>query len=101
MCKTDKPDRTISEMVRTTSDALLSISDLNDNEDPRWHELVQVCRENLKDLTRSPSHTTDDILEKGRVLALLTSCDYLPDQRFWLAQSILSDIEEFRKGLAR
>lgn len=98
MCKTAKPDSPVIKTAQKTSVALLAILDLDDNEDPKWHELMQVCRENLNELAQSPSRTPDDVLEKGSVLALLTTCDCLPDLRYLLAQSILEDAKSL--GLA-
>lgn len=98
MCKAAKPDSPLSETARRTSAALLAIWDLDDNEDPQWHELVQVCRQALNELAQSPSHTSDDVIEKGFVLALLTTCDYMPDHRYLLAQSILADLKSLGKA---
>lgn len=80
-----KPDSPISETARRTSTALLAIWDLDDNEDPQWYDLVQVCRCALTELAQSPSHTSDDALEKAFVLALMTTCDYMPDHRAGVA----------------
>ncbi len=92
-----KAESAISEKVEKTSTALRAMLELNENGNPQWHEHAQICRQALKELAQSPSLTTNDILEKARMLALITPCDHLHDHRYELAQSILEDLKTFGK----
>jgi len=90
---TEKPDSPITVEARNTRSALRAILNLDDDGNPKWHEYVQMCRDSVCELARSPSQTTDDVLEKGRILALLTPCSRLTSLRHLLAQSILYDVK--------
>lgn len=90
---TEKPDRSITVAARSTRAALRAILDLDDNENANWHGLVQVCRDAVNELAQSPSRTSEDVLEKGRILATLTPCNGLSGLHHQLAQSILNDVK--------
>lgn len=92
-----KAEGAISDKVQRASAALRAMLELNDNGNPQWHEHAQICRKSLKELAQSPSLTTNDLLEKARMLALITPCDHLNDHRYELAQSILEDLKSFGK----